>query len=81
MDTCDKIVIFHDSMDMCTHYENVQLAIEQDQLKMTQIAKTLKSTSIRYRSDGKVSDRCLIDVDPMVFAIWGWRFQNNLAMR
>ena len=26
--------------------------------------------SIRYRSDAKVSDRYLIDVDPRVFAIW-----------
>ena len=34
-----------------------------------QIAKA--STSIRYRSDAKVSDQCLINVDPMVFAIWG----------
>ena len=34
------------------------------------IAKTLGSTSIRYRSDAKLSDRCVIDVDPMVFAIW-----------
>ena len=33
------------------------------------IAKSLGSMSIRYWSDGKVSDRCLIDVDPMVFAI------------
>ena len=35
-----------------------------------QIAKTLRSTSIRYRSDMKMSVRCLIDVDLMVFAIW-----------
>ena len=34
------------------------------------IAKTLVSTSIRHRSDTFASDRCLIDVDPMVFAIW-----------
>ena len=36
----------------------------------TQIAKTLGSMSIRYRSDANVSDRYLIDVDPRVFAIW-----------
>ena len=35
-----------------------------------QIAKTLGSTFIWYRSDAEVSDRCLIDVDPKVFAIW-----------
>ena len=32
--------------------------------------KILGSTSIRYRSDTEVSERCLIDVDPMVFAVW-----------
>ena len=31
---------------------------------LAQIAKTLGSTLIRYRSDAKVSDRYLIDVDP-----------------
>ena len=31
---------------------------------------TFGSTSIKHQSDAKVSDRCLIDVDPMVFAIW-----------
>ena len=36
----------------------------------SQIAKNIGSMSIRYRSDAKVSDRCLIDVDPTVFAIW-----------
>ena len=36
----------------------------------TQIAKTLGSTSNRCLSHAKVSDRCLIDADPMVFAIW-----------
>ena len=29
------------------------------------VANTIGSTSIRYRADAKVSDRCLIDVDPM----------------
>ena len=28
------------------------------------------STSIRHRSDTKVSERCLIDVDLKVFAVW-----------
>ena len=37
----------------------------------THIAKTLSSTSIRHQSDMKVSDWCLMDVDPRVFAIWG----------
>ena len=37
---------------------------------IAQIAKIIGSTSIRYRSDAKVSDRCRIDGDPMVFAIW-----------
>ena len=30
----------------------------------------LGSTSIRHQSDTKVSDWCLIDIDPRVFAIW-----------
>ena len=36
----------------------------------TQIAKTDGLTSIRHRSDTFAADRCLIDVDPTVFAIW-----------
>ena len=35
-----------------------------------QIANALEMTSIRYRFDAKMSDRCQINVDPMVFAIW-----------
>ena len=38
--------------------------------KLSQIAKTLESTSIRYQSDAKVSDQYLIDIDPGVFGIW-----------
>ena len=36
----------------------------------SQIANTLRSTSIKHRSDAKVSDRCLIDVDLRVLSIW-----------
>ena len=36
----------------------------------SQIANTMGSTSIRYRSDAKVSDQYLMYVDPWVFAIW-----------
>ena len=36
----------------------------------SEIAKTVGSTCIRRRSDAKVSDRCLIHVDPNVFANW-----------
>ena len=35
-----------------------------------QIAKTLGSTSVRYWSEAKVSDWCLIDVDPIGFDLW-----------
>ena len=35
-----------------------------------QQARTIGSTSIEHRSDTLVSDRCLIDVDPNVVAIW-----------
>ena len=35
-----------------------------------QTAKALGSTSVRHRSDTKMSDRCLIDVDLRVFVIW-----------
>ena len=37
---------------------------------VSQLTKTFGSMSIRHRSDTKVSDRCLIDVDPKIFAIW-----------
>ena len=42
-----------------------------------QIAKTVGSISIRHRSDEKVSDRRLIDVDPTVFAIWVVRMKQR----
>ena len=35
-----------------------------------QIAKTLGSTSLNHRSETKVSDRCLIDVNLRVFVIY-----------
>ena len=44
-------------------YETVNWAING---LSTQMAKTLGSRSIRYQSNVKVSDRCLINVDPMV---------------
>ena len=43
----------------------------------SQITKTPGSTSIRYRSDTKVSDRYLIDVDPRVFAIWDIAYSKS----
>ena len=42
---------------------------------LSQIAKSLGSISTGHRPDAKVSDRCLIDIDLRVFAIWGGR--NN----
>ena len=49
-------------------------------LVSAQIIKTLWSISVRHRSDAKVSDRCLIDVDPMVFVIWvGKDLYHNLS--
>ena len=36
----------------------------------TQIAKPFEATSIRHRFDAKVSDRCLMNFDSMVFVIW-----------
>ena len=36
----------------------------------SRIAKTLGSTSIKYRSDTFASDWYMIDIDPRVFAIW-----------
>ena len=36
----------------------------------SQVAKILGSMSIRHWSDTKVSDRCLVDIDPRVFVIW-----------
>ena len=43
-------------------------AHHKENIKALQIAKP--SISIRYRSDAKTSDWCLIYVDPMVFVIW-----------
>ena len=37
---------------------------------ISHIAKTLGSTSSRHRHDTFASDRCLIDIDPRIFAIW-----------
>ena len=34
------------------------------------MTKTLRLISIRYQSDAKVSNRCLINIDLRVFAIW-----------
>ena len=44
---------------------------------VTQIAKTIGSTSIRHRSHTFVSDRYLIDVDPSVFAIWEYIIRHD----
>ena len=35
-----------------------------------QTAQTIGSTSIWHRSDLVMSDQCLIDINPMVFAVW-----------
>ena len=43
----------------------------------TQIAKTLGSMLIRYRSDTEVSDRRLIDIDPRVIALWAALWERN----
>ena len=47
------------------HNQNVRWDFET-----SQIAKTLGSMSIRYRSDAKVSGRYLIDVDPRIFGCY-----------
>ena len=39
-------------------------------LLLTLRAKTLRLTLFRHRSHSKVSDQCLINVDPQVFTIW-----------
>ena len=46
----------------------------------THLVKTIESTWIRHRSDAEVSNRCLIDVDPGVFAIWGTSFSISGSM-
>ena len=46
------------------------ITIEKSNPMSTQMAKTLASISIRYRSDAFALDRCLIDVDLRVFVIW-----------
>ena len=51
------------------HYDTTVMNGTMWLFTYTQIAKSLESTSIRHRSDTFASDRCLIDVDPRVFAI------------
>ena len=66
----------HPSVQYC-HTRHTPLSHTSANYKSTQIptcsipdtTKTLGSTSIRHRTDTKVSVRCLIDVDPSVFAI------------
>ena len=47
---------------------------------MTQLAKIIGSTSMEHRSDAFVSDRCLIDVGPTVFAIWECTKHKNILL-
>ena len=42
----------------------------RNEIAPTQIAKIFESISVRHRSDKKVLDQCLIDVDLRVFDIW-----------
>ena len=59
-----KVILFSKGLpDICT---TMPWYIKE----LSQIAKTLRSTLIRYRSDTFVSDRYLIDIDPRVCAIW-----------
>ena len=51
-------------------YANCKSSVTVHFVFDSQIAKSIGSTLIWYRSDLKVSDRCLIDVYPMVFAAW-----------
>ena len=55
----------------CIHQHNL---IDVCDRTPSPIAKTLRSTSIRHRSDTFASDRCLFDINPNVFAHWatGW---------
>ena len=41
----------------------------------SRIRETIASISIRYPSDAKVSDRCLIDVNTM-----GWSYSHNVPL-
>ena len=47
-----------------------------------QKARTFESISIRHRFDARVSDRCLIDVDPMFSPVWVvyWRMYSSLGL-
>ena len=51
--------------------EHINLHESEDTGSMPiQIAKTLETTSIRHRSDTFASDRCIINIDQIIFAIW-----------
>ena len=52
--------------------------IQQIPVEVTPMAKTLGSTPIRHRCDTFLSDRCLINIEPSVFAIWkAIRYDNT----
>ena len=59
---------------------------QRTQIKYIGIRNPWWSPSVEYRSDAKVSDRYLIDVDPWVFAIWDnlpklWTNDNPIYRR
>ena len=55
-----------------------RMLIKQLDGAIAQIAKTIGSTSIRYQWDMEVLGRCLIDDDPMVFAMLEDNLPNKI---
>ena len=58
-------------------FGSIRIVVCSVKAPYTLISKDFWSISIWHRSDTKVSDRCLIDVDSRVFAIWN----STLAQR
>ena len=66
---CDSGYYDQDALTTCTRSKTCKRVVCCDTNNTYSDINSLGSTSIRYRSDTKVSDRCLVDVNPRVFAI------------
>ena len=62
-------VLKQDCITPASSWKSVHQYVDNMMLFTAETSKILGSTSIRHRSDGKISDRCLIDAHPNVLAI------------
>ena len=71
---CFKHCLFGNA-NYCLYYSSKRPTFAPKHI--AQIAKIMWSISIRHRSDSNVSDRCLIDVDRRIVAIWMLTTKNQ----